>query len=334
MFPPPQNEAEDDARFHAVFRAETAGAPSSFAHFMALALYHTELGYYRRQRRRVGLVPSADFYTATSTGTVFGELVATAAAKLLAPARPQEFDFVEIGAEPGGGVLAGVAHTFREVRALHLGEPLAPSGDCVVFSNELFDAQPFHRVVFRDGAWRELGVAADSGHLVEVELPTLSPQVEAFRRSLPSTAPEGYRLDLPLAAVELCRQITQAPWRGAFIAFDYGKTWTELTTDTPAGTARAYHEHRQERDLLAHPGRQDLTCHICWDWLEDALSAAGFRDIRLESQESFLIRHAGEAAARIASAAKPGPDPRRSRLHELLHPGLLGQRFQVLHARR
>ena len=334
MFPPPQNEAEDDARFLTVFRAETAGAPSSFAQFMALALYHPELGYYRRKRQRVGFATSADFYTATSTGTVFGELVAAAAAKLLAPARPQNFAFVELGAESGGGVLASIAHPFREVRALHLGEPLAPSGDCAVFSNELFDAQPFHRVVFRDGAWRELGVAADSGHLVEVELPALSPQVEAFRNGLPASAPEGYRIDLPFAAAELCAQIARAPWRGAFIAFDYGKPWEELTTGTPSGTARAYHEHRQERDLLAHPGRQDLTCHVCWDWLKTELATAGFHDIRLESQESFLIRHAGEAAARIVSAAKPGPDPRRSRLHELLHPGLLGQRFQVLHARR
>jgi SAM-dependent MidA family methyltransferase len=301
---------------------------------MELALYHPELGYYRGNRQRVALGPSADFYTATSTGTVFGELVAAAAAKLLAPVRPQDFDFVELGAEPGGGVLAGVAHPFREVRALHLGEPLEPSGGCVVFSNELFDAQPFHRVVFRDGAWRELGVAIDSGHLTEVELPALSPQIEALRSGLPASAPEGYRIDLPLAAVELCRRIAQAPWRGVFVAFDYGKSWAELANDTPTGTARAYRAHLQERDLLARPGRQDLTCHICWDWLADALSAAGFRDIRLESQEAFLIRHASEAAARIVSAAKPGPNTRRSRLNELLHPGLLGQRFQVLHARR
>ena len=334
MFPPTSNDADDDARFLAVFRAETGGEPASFAQFMALALYHPELGYYRRQRQRVGLAPEADFYTATSTGTVFGELIAAASSQLLAPARPQDFAFAEIGAEPGGSVLAGVAHPFREVKTSRLGDEPAPHGDCVVFSNELFDAQPFHRVEFRTGAWHELGVAIVADRLAEVALPELSPQVAAVRHRLPVAAPEGYRIDLPLAAADLCARIARASWRGAFIAFDYGKSWTALTTDTPAGTARAYRAHRQERELLAAPGRQDLTCHICWDWLADELSTAGFRDIRVESQEAFLIRHAGEAACRIAAEARPGPDPRRSRLHELLHPGLLGQRFQVLHARR
>lgn len=334
MFPPALNAAAEDARFLALFRAETGGETASFARFMALALYHPELGYYQQSRRRVGLTPAADFYTATSTGTVFGELVAAAAARLLAPAAPPDHTFVEIGAEPDGGVLTGVAHPFRENRPLRLGEELRPVGDCVVFSNELFDAQPFHRLVRRAEAWRELGVAVAGDRLVEADLPALSPPVEAIRDRLPPTAPDGYRLDLPLAAAALCAQIARAPWRGVFLAFDYGKTWTSLATDTPGGTARAYRSHRQERDLLAAPGRQDLTCHVCWDWLETELAAAGFADIRLESQEAFLIRHAGTVAARIMQGTKPRPDPRRSRLHELLHPGLLGQRFQVLHAVR
>jgi len=334
MFPPTANDAAADARFVAAFRAATAGVPASFAQFMTLALYHPELGYYRRPQPRVGLAPGADFYTASSTGPVFGELVAAAAIRLLAPDSPQGYAFVELGAEPGSSVLAGVSHPFRKVETLRLGDELAQRGDCVVFSNELFDAQPFHRVAFRDGAWRECGVAIVDDHLAEVELPAPTPPVAALRERLPLSAPDGYRLDLPLAAAELCAKIAQSPWRGVFLAFDYGKTWSALAADTPAGTARAYRSHRQERDLLAAPGRQDLTCHICWDWLESALTAAGFRDIGLESQEAFLIRHAGTAAASIVESAKPGPDPRRSRLHELLHPALLGQRFQVLHARR
>jgi SAM-dependent MidA family methyltransferase len=334
MFPPPQNEADDDARFLTVFRADTGGAPTSFAEFMELALYHPELGYYRRQRQRVGFAPDADFYTATSTGTVFGELVAAAATKLLKPAAPDDFAFVEIGAEPGGGVLDGMPHPFGSRRTSRLGDTPELAGDIVVFSNELFDAQPFHRVVFQYGSWRELGVALQGDTFVEVELPELTRAVAAASERLPATTVEGYRIDLPLAAASLCARLVEPPWHGVFIAFDYGQSWSELTTSKPDGTARAYREHRQVRDLLAAPGRQDITCHICWDWLADELATAGFRDIHVESQEAFLIRHAGETAARIAQGAMPGPDPRRSRLHELLHPGLLGQRFQVLHAIR
>ena len=334
MFPPTANDADADASFLAVFRAANGDEPVSFAQFMALALYHPELGYYRRARQRVGLSPTADFYTATSTGTVFGELVAAAASNLLGHAELHRFEFVEIGAEPDGGVLDGVVHPFRSARTCRLGAEPALAGECVVFSNELFDAQPFHRLIRRDGAWREVGVAIGADRLVERELAELSPPVAAAAGMLPTSAPEGYRLDLPLAAAELCSRLARAPWRGLFLAFDYGKTWDTLAADTPAGTARAYRSHRQERDLLAAPGRQDLTCHVCWDWLEQALAGAGFSSIHLESQEAFLIRHAGSAAERIIRDAKPGPDPRRSRLHELLHPALLGQRFQVLHAVR
>ncbi len=334
MFPPTASDAAEDARFLAVFREETGGRPASFAEFMALALYHPELGYYRRARPRVGLAPEADFYTATSTGEVFGELVAAAAARLLAPAPADGFEFTELGAEPGRGVLDGVSHPFSGFTARRLGESLALDGRRVVFANELFDAQPFHRLIRHAGRWCELGVCTEGDRLVETALPALSPPMASFHGRLPSDAPEGYRLDLPLAAAALCAEIVRGPWTGAFLAFDYGKPWLTLAADTPAGTARAYRAHRQQRDLFACPGRQDLTCHICWDWLEEELAAAGFREIRVESQESFLLRHAGEVAARIATASGGALDPRRSRLHELLHPGLLGQRFQVLHALR
>lgn len=336
MFPPTTSDRTEDARFRAVFRAEVGDNPASFARFMELALYHPEVGYYRRPRGRVGLSRRTDFYTATSMGEVFGTLVAAAAGRLLAPDSPERFRFVELGAEPGHAVLDGVSHPFGGRETRRLGEPLDCAGDCIVFSNELFDAQPFHRLVRRGGEWRELGVAVDTAgdRLAEVELPALSHAVAAWAGRLPAAAPEGYRLDLPLAAVELCRRLAGMPWHGLFLAFDYGRTWTALATDTPAGTARAYHAHRQERDLLARPGRQDLTCHICWDWLAEVLVQHGFTSIGVESQEAFFVHHAGEAAARIMADSPGALHPHRARLHELLHPGLMGQRFQVLHALR
>jgi hypothetical protein len=45
-------------------------------------------GYYRRPNVRVGRHPGSDFYTASDTGPLFGELVATAAVSLLGRPRP------------------------------------------------------------------------------------------------------------------------------------------------------------------------------------------------------------------------------------------------------
>ena len=334
--------AAPSAAFLEAFRTAAAAHADGvlpFDQFMALALYHPELGYYRRDYARVGRSAETDFYTATSSGPLFGELICAACVTLLGPQRdPRAFTFVEIGAETDAGILAGVAHPFAAARTLRLGAPLALTGPLIVFSNELFDAQPCRRVVARDGSWCELGVAlapassaSPSPTFIEVELtaPTFPVPVE-----LSSHAPEGYHLDLPLAARALAAEIAAQPWTGLFVACDYGKSWRELTEATPLGTARAYYKHTQSNDLLARPGEQDLTCHVCWDWLADALAKNQFPAPTVESQEAFFVHHAAEAIAATMSAEAMRTSPRKLALMQLLHPAHLGQKFQVLHALR
>ncbi len=347
--------------FLAVFRAH-AGADGvmPFDRFMGLALYDPAVGYYRREQSRVGYEAGTDFFTATTSGPVFGELVAAAGAALIRAhgARPEEYVFVEIGAERAGGVLAGVAHGFATTRVVQVGQPIELSGRCIVFSNELFDAQPCRRFVWRAGTWRELGVAERDGRLVEIELPRFSAQdhgrdaratwhgrlahapkdpndsSDRPESWLPPQAPEGYRFDAPRAAADLTARIAAQPWSGLFLAFDYGKSWPALAEETPAGTARAYHRHTQSNDLLAHPGEQDLTCHVCWDWLRDALRPGGFATPQLESQEAFFVRHAAEYLAATTAAEGARFSPKKLSLLQLLHPAHLGQKFQALHAWR
>jgi len=338
-------EPADNSSLQSVIREEAGGGTLSFARFMELCLYHPRFGYYRRGGRRIGYAQGTDFFTAASSAPVFGELVAAACVSLLAGRDPGQFGFVEMGAEPadsGRGarcVLDGVSHPFRFIRAIGAdgagpsGEanPPAPGpieGPCIVFSNELFDAQPFHRFVRRGGEWREMGVGVEGGLLVERELPSATPA------PLPARAPEGYRIDAPLNAVRLLETVAASPWTGLFVAVDYGMSWEELSSNTPQGTARAFHRHAQSNDLLARPGEQDLTCHVCWDWLAEALGRHGFGTVGLEFQEAFFLHH---AAAWLESAitAEPGVfSPRKRSLMQLLHPSHLGQKFQVLFALR
>lgn len=311
-----------------------------FDEFMRLALYHPELGYYRRDKARVGRNAESDFYTATSSGPLFGELVCAACAKRLAGQNLRDFTFVEIGAEPGGGILKDVAHSFGAARELRLGDPLnlpAQGEHLVVFSNELFDAQPVRRVVGRDGTWREIGVRLnDDGRFEQIEANTADTRPLAIPsgRALPATAPEGYLLDLPLAAAALAQELAAQPWKGLFIACDYGKSWRELIEATPQGTTRAYRQHQQSNDLLAFPGEQDLTAHVCWDWLSDALGAHGFASPQLDSQEAFFVRHAGEFIGQLLAVEAARFSQRKMSLLQLIHPANLGQKFQVLHALR
>ena len=299
-----------------------------FARFMELALYDPVCGYYRRPKTRVGYGADTDFFTASTSGPVFGELICAAAVTLLQGRNPRDYTFVEIGAEPGREVLTGVTHPFAAARTARLGDPLELSGRCVVFSNELFDAQPFRRFVFRQNAWREIGVCLSGDTLSYREMPTIAPG------ELPATAPEGYVIDAPLAARTLAEQLAAPTWTGLFVACDYGKSWAELTTHCPEGTARAYYRHSQSNDLLARPGDQDLTCHVCWDWLKSPLSLQGFGEVAVESQEAFLVHHASAHIAAVTSAEAARFSPKKQSLLQLLHPSHLGQKFQVLHGFR
>lgn len=303
----------------------------SFARFMEIALFDPAVGYYRRVRTRVGYAPGTDFFTASTSGPIFGEMIVAACVTLLGRNRnPGDHTFVEIGTETEGGVLTGVTHPFGAARTIRVGETPELSGRCVVFSNELFDAQPCRRFVFRRGAWRELGVALRGDLLSEIEFNA----APAPLHGLPVVAPDGYLIDAPLAARALADQIAAQPWRGLFLACDYGKSWRELTEVTPAGTARAYFRHTQSNDLLARPGEQDLTCHVCWDWLAAALTRAGFAAPAVESQEAFFIHHAGAFIAAASAAEAAQFSQRKLALLQLLHPAHLGQKFQVLHALR
>ncbi len=299
-----------------------------YDHFVETALYDPECGYYRSGKRRVGRSPGTDFFTASTSGRWFGELVAAAMVSLLDGRDPGTFTFVEVGAEPGQAVLDHVAHPFARTEVRRLGEPLALRGPTLLFSNELFDAQPFRRFIARTGHWVELGVTLRGDSLEEVEL---GPSQEPW---LPEAAMDGYRLDAPRASIELLETQAAQPWTGVFMACDYGKSLRELVEATPHGTARAYWNHQQSNDLLVRLGEQDLTVHVCWDWLEEALKRHGFATPTVVSQESFFIRHAARYLEASLAADGGERSERKRALLQLLHPGHLGQKFQVLSAQR
>jgi SAM-dependent MidA family methyltransferase len=314
----------------AALRARAGGTDRvGFDTFMEVSLYHPVLGYYRADRPRVGTEAGTDFFTSALSAPLFGRLVAAACQDLLGHRPAAQHEFVEIGAEPGDSVLAGVDHPFASVRQLRVGEPVRITRPSVVFSNELFDAQPFRRFRYREGFWRELGVRLGDGVLEEAEIDPTAPLPD-----LPNEPLEGYVVDAPLRAAALAGSLAAEPWTGLFLAFDYGKSWEQLAHAAPEGTARSYRRHQQGSDLLAHAGDQDLTCHVCWDWISGALSSGGFSGPRLESQEAFFMRHSAPLIEAITTSSPAGMSPEKRSLLQLLHPAHMGQKFQAIWALR
>ncbi len=314
-------------------RADVAGR-LSFRCFSEVALFHPVLGYYRRDRARVGRSAGTDFCTASSVGgALFGALVADAARTLLgAGADLREHTLVEIGAEPGASIFNEVAGAFAGLTTIRVGEPVRIPPRAVVFANELFDAQPFVRLRHESGVWRELGVAIGAdGTLAECVLDSLSAAAARVAAGLPVPWREGHVVDLSPDACALMDAIAAGDWTGVVIFPDYGKTLSEFLDAVPQGTARAYRRHTQSNALLDAPGEQDLTHHVDWSALSARLVAAGFADVGVERQEAFLMkRAAGELERRFRSAAEARDTAAMGLLRELVHPAHFGGKFQVL----
>ncbi|MGJ8651803.1 MAG: SAM-dependent methyltransferase [Opitutaceae bacterium] len=313
-------------------RKACADGPISYCDYINLALYSKDGGYYTRQRERVGRTSERDFYTAESLGPIFAKLVTAAAEDLLPEGLAAKSTFVEIAAEPGAELLSHLeTHPFAASKVIRQGDAIDADGPVVIFANEWLDALPFHRLVFKDGVWRERGVSFDeAGQLTETLLDQLSAPVAAVQDRLPETIEEGYEVDLPLAAEAALADLIQQDWTGLILLFDYGKSWENMLEACPAGTARTFQRHQQGNHLLEEPGEKDITCDVCWDPLLKQLETAQFEPITFESQESFLVQRAQRAAEAIVSQTAGNFSQARQTLMELIHPAHMGRRFQVL----
>lgn len=312
-------------------RRSPGGGVLRFDTFVEVVLFHPGAGYYAASRDRVGRRRAADFTTAAALGPLFGELIAESARGILGDTR--DHVLVELGAEPGPSPLEGVAGRFAALQVRRLGDALDIPPRSVVVANELLDAQPFRRFRLTGGRWVELGVRvlADGSLAEDIHGEPDDAPGRTLVATLPNPWHEGATLDLALAAEDLLGRILGGGWRGLALFLDYGKPLPDLLEGSPAGTARAYRNHTLHADLLAHPGEQDLTCHVAWDRLAAVMAAAGFSPAKVERQEAFLVRHAAPALERLVHA---GNLESVGVLKALTHPAHFGGKFQVLWGRR
>jgi SAM-dependent MidA family methyltransferase len=337
--------------------------PITFAQFMEQCLYHPEFGYYSRKDAK----RFADFYTSVDVHPIFGRLLARQLAEMWeALGRPVEFWAVEAAA--GTGRLATHILDFaqRELpsfyRALRYvaversaarrsehGKVLAarPSAGSLVsaealpaeipagciFSNELLDALPIHRVAVRNGALREVYVAARGGEL-STELGSLStPALDSYFCEQGIILREGQQAEAGLEACEWIENAGKRLGRGLILTIDYGREAAELYDERHMrGTLLAYSNHRATDDFLRDPGEQDLTAHVNFTALDLCGRRAGLTRVGCVSQMDFLI--ALGRANEFADLYEPGANEVervRSRLllKTLIHPEGMGETFSV-----
>lgn len=263
-----------------------------FRDFVELALYDPRFGYYTRGHSPVG--KAADFVTSPSLSPVFAFSLGRLIREFLSRIGDGVSQIVDVG--------AGDRTLINRLRAevpgpeyvgLERGESLddVPPADArLVISNELFDAQPFARLVQRGAELHELTVVERDGGLDWGERVAGPDYVDYFaERGI--ALDDGQFADVSLDWTTLYGRVCRFVPRGLVITFDYGYPEERLFRSRLRryGTAAAYARQRVSRDLLANPGKQDLTAHINFTDLIRAGERAGFTTLFFDAQAKFLL---------------------------------------------
>ena len=226
----------------------------------------------------------------------------------------------------------------------------------VIFSNELLDAMPVHRLGWnaQNKKWFEWGVAVDGEKFAWARIPdTLAPRsgeragargaFENLPPELLAALPDGYTIETCPAAEDWWREAAGILERGKLMTIDYGLTSDELFLPShPRGTLRAYFRHHASDDILANVGEQDLTAHVNFSAIQAAGESIGLRTEMFSTQSQFLTRilektlrekSFGELVASKSdgSGSEDGWTPAQARQFQTLtHPEHLGRAFRVL----
>lgn len=341
--------------------------PITFARFMELALYHPQFGYYMRPSdpgtERIGW--DGDFYTSSDVHPILGQAMAKQAAQVDALlGYPDPFTIVEMG--PGKGLLAkhllshcqlmskSLAQRLRYVliecspamRALqqeqlrpwlrHSGpvswlediSSLAPGSITgLMFSNELTDAFPVHRVEKVGHGLKEIFVEVRDGRFVERLQEVSTPEIKDYFRGLHIDLPEGYRTEINLRALVWMRQVAASMNRGVVITIDYGHSAEDLYgPQRSKGTLLCYRSQMASEDPFVRVGLQDMTAHVDFTTLATAGEEAGLSVTGFTNQMSFLM---GLGVEEMIAQLTPETPEFRAALH-LLTPEGMGRTFKIL----
>lgn len=206
----------------------------------------------------------------------------------------------------------------------------------IIFSNELLDAFPVHRVTLRDGRLFELCVdVTDSGEFTWVEKETMTPRLAKYFERVHITLAEGQIIEINLDAKEWIARAATILRSGFIITVDYGAEAEELYSapHRRLGTLRAFHQHRFADDPLARPGEQDLTTTVDWTDIKRVGEECGLKTISLERQDEFLLRAGLLEQLELMTAEAANETEAvilRASAREMILPSGLSTSFQVL----
>ncbi len=335
---------------------------------MQAALYDEREGYYCRLDR-IPQGRAGDYRTAPESSPLFAATFARYFARLFSElGSPLAWTIFEAGAGAGEfarGVLAALQSgypqafaatsyliddvsadaraqsterlsEFRDRVALSsLAKVAQPASAGIVFSNELIDAFPVHRVTLRGGKLRELCVGLndrDDFGWLECDL---DKRVSEYCDRAGLGLAEGQICEINLGADDFISRAAGLVNEGFVITIDYGAERSELVSapHRREGTLRAFHHHQMVDTALARPGEQDLTTTIDWTQIREAGERHGLLTARHERLDQFLLQEGLlEVMETLAGEMTNESEVLRLRTsaREMIMPHGLASSFQIL----
>ncbi|MDD2850992.1 MAG: SAM-dependent methyltransferase [Desulfuromonadaceae bacterium] len=341
----------------------------TFVDFMAACLYEPGIGYYTSAGRKVGA--EGDFYTSITVHAAFGRVIAREIAQMWRTmGNPGEFTLVECGA--GNGRLACDIMDFlveREPDMYHgvrlvlveqepsleaaQREMLAGHSDRLVwlspdefasgrftfsgclYSNELIDALPTHRVVMASDGLKEVYVTLKNGEFAEEADEPSTPELAAHLKRVGVELHPTQHAEINLNAPAWLAVAASALQQGFILTIDYGYPAAELYTPRrKSGTLLCYYRHQTEENPYIRPGLQDITSHVDFTTLMLCGETAGLQNIWFGEQYRFLLATGIiEEIEEIERSVRSDEEKLRLRLtlKKLILPeGGMGDTFKVL----
>ena len=343
----------------------------TFHEWMSETLYHPDAGYYSRaDLERWG--KNGDYRTSPERSELFAATFARYFVSLYERmGQPSELVIVEMGGGAGqfaSGVLQSLKENYlsvfqstryflieisedarrRAAEALHnfsnvafvTAADLKPSATMVVFSNELIDAFPVHRIKKVNGKLRELyvGLSGDSKFEWVVDDVSSGVLTEFCNKNLPEIA-EGQIAEVNVEVERWFQLLDQKVEHGHLITVDYGAESSDLYDPARRkdGTLRAFRRHQFVDDVLNSPGECDLTSTVDWTLIKSVGERHGFRVEEFDQLDRFLMR-AGILQELEQRLAKATSDAEKAQLttaaREMILPGGMASSFQALVQKR
>jgi SAM-dependent MidA family methyltransferase len=334
----------------------------TFAWFMEQALYHLVHGYYGSGRCAIGR--RGDYFTNVSVGPLFGRLLAAQFAEMWELlGRLDDFTIVEQGAHHGDfarDVLSTARKKapeffstvrycvvepcpilrerqtetlsdFREKvtwkKSLSDLEPFRG----VHFSNELLDAMPVHLIARTEGDddWKQRCVVESGDRFGFLAEPITDAQLRREVRKIPRPEFGDYETEANLAALDWIEDVSRKLICGYVLTVDYGYPRDEFyAPERTSGTLQCRAQHRAVASPLEQIGHADITAHVDWTSVAERAEECGLTLHGFADQHHFITGLLSRLV-REEVAEEKELSARRA-LQTLLHPELLGTRFQFL----